>query len=192
MRDPGPPAQLRSKWRRTDRGPAIGQVGGCTPAGADRGVWECGSVASGSASRRTAARSSAVPYWSGKAWIAARVGCVAVGCRRGSVPALLQAQAAILRGSVVSGGRRVAGRDVFSAGCSRLPLVVSSTGVGGWVESASRPRGRGRSAGGRLRVPVAMGSIIRSYEQFCKSVRALPRSSTLPVGVDSLALARRW
>ena len=54
---------------------------------------------------------------------------------------------------------------MFFARCSRLPLVVSSTGAGGWVERATRLRGRRRSAGGRLTVPVAIGSIIRSYEQ---------------------------
>ena len=42
-----------------------------------------------------------------------------------------------------------------------LPLVVSSTGVGGWAEKASRPRGRSKSADGRLTGQVAIGS----YEQ---------------------------
>ena len=40
---------------------------------------------------------------------------------------------------------RVAVADVFSARCLRLSLGVSSTGAGGWVERASRPRGRRRS-----------------------------------------------
>ena len=40
------------------------------------------------------------------------------------------------------------------------PLVVSSTGAGGWGERAYRPRGRRRSADPRLTVPVAIGSII--------------------------------
>ena len=43
----------------------------------------------------------------------------------------------------------------------RLPLGVSSTGVGGWAERACRPRGRSKSADGRLTVQVAIGS----YEQ---------------------------
>ena len=60
---------------------------------------------------------------------------------------------------------RDAGAHVFSARRSRLPLVVLSAGVGGWVARAARPQGRRRSAGGRLTVPVAIGSIIRSYEQ---------------------------
>ena len=64
-----------------------------------------------------------------------------------------------------SGGSGVAGTDVFSARCSRLPPVVSSTGAGGWVASASRARGRRRSVDGRLTVPATIGSIIRSYEQ---------------------------
>ena len=85
--------------------------------------------------------------------------------RRGSVSALLQAQVSVFRGPAASGGTRVAGADVFSARCLRLPLGVSSTGAGGWVESAFRPRGRRRSAGGRLAAEVAIGSIIRSDEQ---------------------------
>ena len=71
--------------------------------------------------------------------------------------ALLQAQVAVFRGSVVTGGRGVAGADVFSARCLRLPLGVSSTGAGGWVERAFRPRWRRRSAGGRLTAEVASG-----------------------------------
>ena len=66
---------------------------------------------------------------------------------------------------------------------------MSSIGVGGWVERASRPRGRRRSAG-RLAVPVAIGSIIGSYERLGKRARALPRSAAFPVGVDSPGEAR--
>ena len=49
---------------------------------------------------------------------------------------------------------------MFPARCLRLPLVVSSTGVGGWAERAFRARGRRRSADGRLTVSVAVGSNI--------------------------------
>ena len=127
-------------------------------------------MALGSASRRTAARSSAVEYSSGKASIGARVGCVAAAWRRRSVSALLHAQ--------------VAGADVFSARCSRLPLVVSSTGAGGWAERASRPRGRRRSADGRLsraggRRVDHLRCVLRS--SLGKPVRASPRSAAFPV-----------
>ena len=107
----------------------------------------------------------AAAYSSGKASIGARVGYVVAARRRRSVSALLQAPASVFRGSAVSGGRRVAGTRVFSAGCSRLPQGGSSTGLGGWAERASRPRGRRGFADGRLTVPVAIGSIIGSYEQ---------------------------
>ena len=43
-------------------------------------------------------------------------------------------------------------------------MGVSSTGAGGWVEIASRARGRRESEDGRLAVPVAIESIFRSYE----------------------------
>ena len=83
------------------------------------------------------------------------------------------------RGRFVGDGRRCA----FSGRCSRLPLVGSSTGMGGWAEGASRPRGRRRSADGRLTVPVAVGSIIESYEGgLGKPVRALPQSAGFSVG----------
>ena len=95
----------------------------------------------------------------------ARVGGVAAARRRRSVSALLQARVAVFRESVFSVRSGVAGAAVFSADCSRLPPVVSSTEAGGWVASASRPRGWRRSVGGRLTVPAAIGSIIRSYGQ---------------------------
>ena len=40
-------------------------------------------------------------------------------------------------------GGKVAGADVLSGGCSWLPLVVSSTGAGGWAERACRARRSG-------------------------------------------------
>ena len=45
---------------------------------------------------------------------------------------------------------------------------------------------RGRSS----MAPVAIGSIIGSHEQSCKSARALPRSAVFPVGADSPGDAR--
>ena len=91
-------------------------------------------------------------------------------------------------GAVAQGaGRADGGRRGRAGGvdiCSRLPLVVSSTGAGGWAGGASRPRGgadRGRSS----MAPVAIGSIIGSHEQSCKSARASPRSAVFPVGADS-------
>ena len=100
---------------------------------------------------------------------------MAASRRRRSVSALLQAKVAVFRESVFSGGSRVAGAAVFSADCSRLPPVVSSTGAGGWVASASRPRGWRRSVGGRLTVPAAIGSIIRSYGQSWQVGSRVPR-----------------
>ena len=108
-------------------------------------------MASGSATGRTAARSLTVVYTSGKASIGARVGCIAATWRRCSVSALLQAQIAILRVSVISGGKGGRGGLVLSAGRLRLPLGVSSIGAGGWAKRTSRPRGRRRSAGCLLR-----------------------------------------
>ena len=119
---------------------------------------------------------------SGKASIGARVGCVAAAHRRRSVSALLQAQVAVFRGSAVSGGRGVAGADVFSARCLRLPLGASSTGAGGWVERASRPRGRHWSAGGHVTAEVAIGSIIRSQEQTWQAGSRVVAVSDLPRG----------
>ena len=55
-----------------------------------------------------------------------------------------------LVGSAGSGGTRVAGADVPSARCSRLPPVVSSTGAGGWVASTSRPAGAAQVCGRSL------------------------------------------
>lgn len=46
--------------------------------------------------------------------------------------------------------------------------------VGGWGENSRRPRVRLRSADCRLGVLVAIGSIIGSYEQSCKSVCEAP------------------
>ena len=111
------------------------------PPSSPRMARECGPVAPGSASGRTAANSSAVVCSSGKASIGASVGCVAAAWRRCSVYALLEAKAAVFRVSVSSGGRRAVGADVLSARCPRLPLGVSSIGAGGWVERTSRPRG---------------------------------------------------
>ena len=104
---------------------------------------------------------------------------------------------AILRGEVLrqfaprvtSGHRRGPSRvvvraaaRVFSVGCLRLPLGVSSTGVGGWAERTSRPRGRFRSADGRLAVPLAIGSIIGSYEQSWQAGSRVAAISGLPRG----------
>ncbi len=151
-------------------------------------VWECGPVASGSASRRTAARSSAVEYSSEKASIGARVGCLAAAWPRRYVSALLQAQVAVFWGPAVSGGRRAAGAAVFCARCSRLPLGVSSAGVGG-VARASRPRGRRRSKDGRLTVPMAMDRSSDRTSSLGKPALAFVarrRSVTVPKRV------RRW
>ena len=71
--------------------------------------------------------------------------------------------AAVISGSCGSTGSRAPTCSPPVVGGS--PLGVSSTGVGGWSERASRPRGRRRSADGRLTAPVAIGSIIRSYGQ---------------------------
>ena len=73
--------------------------------------------------------------------VGARVGCLAATWRRCSVSALLEAQAGVFRVSASSGGRRAAGADVLSARCRRLPLGVSSIGVGGWAERAARGGG---------------------------------------------------
>ena len=60
----------------------------------------------------------------------------------------------------------------LSARRSRLRLVVSATGAGGWDGRAFRARGRRRSADGRLTVAMVIGSIIGPSEQFGKSVPA--------------------
>ena len=109
------------------------------PPHSPRMVGECGPVAS--VSGRIAVRSSTLEQSSGKASIGVRVRYVAARWRRRSVSALLQVQAAVFRGSESSGERRAAGADVLSARCPRLPLVVSSTGAGGWAKRTSRPRG---------------------------------------------------
>ena len=100
--------------------------------------------------------------------------------------------------SLKASGGKVAGSDVFSARCSRLPLAVSSTGVGGWAERASRRRGaaqvRGRSfnrAGGRrvdhtascpwpgptTECAISCGSVSRMSLQVARSTK-LTESST--------------
>ena len=151
-----------SDWSGRMRQPA--QAPPCSP----RMVWERG------------------PMASGKASIRARVGCVAAARRRRSVSILLQAQVAVCRGSAVSGGRGVAGADVFSARCWRLPLGASSTGAGGWVARAFPPAGaaqiRGRSLGGgggrRVDHQIA-GAVLASRFARCRGPAAFP------VGVDS-------
>ena len=113
-----------------------------------RMVGECGPVASRWASRRTAARSSAVADSSGEG-----VDQGEGGLRRGSVsPALglrlLQAEVAVLRGSAGFRGRR-SRAPMFPAGCSRVPLVVSATGR--WVgRKRLTPAGAARVRGGSL------------------------------------------
>ena len=52
------------------------------------------------------------------------------------------------------------------------------------------PTGVARIRGRSLMTPVAIGSIISSHEEPCKSARALPRSADFPVGVDSPGDAR--
>ena len=84
----------------------------------------------------------------------------------------------------IHGRSRVAGTDVFSARCSSFPLDGSSTAVGGWAESRSRPRGRRRLTDRRLTVAVAIWSIIGSYEPSGKSFRVLAAVRDLPSGRD--------
>ncbi len=63
-----------------------------------------------------------------------------------------------------------------------LPLVVSSTGVGGWAEKASRPRGRSKSADGRLTVQVShriVRAVLASRLARCYGPRPGPRALTL-------------
>ena len=72
-----------------------------------------------------------------------------------------------------------------------VPLGVSSRGVGGWDERASRPRGRWRSADGRLTLPLGIGSIIRSFEQSCTGAYALPRSAHSPWALILHAMRER-
>ena len=70
------------------------------------------------------------------------------------------------------------------SGCSRLPLGVSSTGAGGWVERASRRRWRRGSAGGRLvmRVATVDHQIVRAVLAGSRvaAVSGLPRGRCFP------------
>ena len=154
------------------------------PPSSARMVCECGRVASGSASSRTVARSSAVELPVGEGIDRAGVGCV--WRQRGTGAGSLPCSRLMSRSS---GARRfqerVAGADVFSSGCSRLPLVVSSTGAGGWGERAYRLRGRRRSADSRLRCRWPSGRTSDRGSGPGKPVRAWPRSAAFPVGVDA-------
>ena len=108
-----------------------------------------------------------------------------------------------LRAAVPSRKRRALVAEGFRGKGSRAPMCSPSvvrvspwacrqSGAGGWAERASRPRGRRRSADGRLTVPVAVGSIIsvRIRSSLGKSVPALPWSAAFPVGVDCSGDAR--
>ena len=104
-------------------------------------VWECGPVALGSASRRIAARSSAVEYSSGKASIGARMG--SVWRQRGAgARSLLCSRPR----SPSSRGRRLQGGGGSRAPVCSPPVVRGSPWAcrqAGWAGGSKEPPARG-------------------------------------------------